>query len=55
MSVASATLPVFEVDLRRESRGAGAPAKNHQAITVSNIAQPAEEVGLQGQIGVAYK
>ena len=55
MSGASATFRVFEVDLWRESWGAGAPAKNHNAITVSNIAQPAEEVGLQGQIGVAYK
>ena len=31
MSVASATFLVFEVDPRRETRSAGAPAKNHKS------------------------
>jgi len=37
------------------SSDAGAPMKNRMAMTLSNMPQPAEEVGRHGQIGVAYK
>jgi hypothetical protein len=32
----------------------GAFMKNQRPITVSKTAQPADEVGIEGQIGLAY-
>ena len=33
----------------------GAPAKNHAAMTASQIQQPNDEVSMNGQIGLAKK
>lgn len=36
-------------------RNEGAPARNHGAITLSNIKQPKAELGINGQIGLPHR